>query len=71
MADVHFLRAVAGCGMMNHGCDKQIRKELGIVDINTVIKSCENKWLERLERMPEFQIPKLLYQYKEKDTEYE
>jgi hypothetical protein len=39
------------------------REKLGITGINTVIKHCQNKWLERLQGIPENRNPKLLYQY--------
>jgi hypothetical protein len=36
-AKMCFLRAVTGCKTMDHKCNEDTAKELGITDINTII----------------------------------
>jgi hypothetical protein len=40
---------------------KSIREKLGVTNLNTVTKNYHKKWLQHFERIPENQIPKLLY----------
>jgi len=60
-----FFRAVTGYRMTDHKHSEDITEELGIPDINTIMKNYK-KWLVHLKIMLQNQIQKLFYQYKQK-----
>jgi hypothetical protein len=63
-AEMPFLRSVAGYRLIDHGRNEDVREELQITDINSIIKDYQIKWLQHLERMEQNRIPKLLLNFK-------
>jgi hypothetical protein len=64
VAEMRFLRSVAGYRLIDHRRNEDIREELQIIDINSRIKDYQIKWLQHLKRMEQNRFPKLLLNYK-------
>jgi hypothetical protein len=63
-AEMRFLTSVAGYRLIDHRRNEDIREGIQIIDINSRIKDYQIKCLQRLERMEQNRIPKLLLNYK-------
>jgi hypothetical protein len=64
VAATRFLRSVEGYRLIGHRHNEDIREELQIIHINSIIEGFQIKWLQHLERMEQNRIPKLLVNYK-------
>jgi hypothetical protein len=44
-AEMRFLRSVAGYRLIDYRRNEDIREEIQLIDINSIIKDCQIKWL--------------------------
>jgi hypothetical protein len=49
--EMRFLRTVVGYKMTGYKRNENIKYKLGIMDMNTLTKDCQNKWPEHLEKV--------------------
>lgn len=62
-AEMKFLRFVAGYTLRDHKRSEDIRQELGISDLNTIIKDYRKKWYQHVTRMEDTRITKKIMEY--------
>jgi hypothetical protein len=62
--EIQFLITVAGYRITDHKGNGNVREELGIADIGTIIEKLSKAMAATFVTLPRIQIPKLLYPYK-------
>jgi hypothetical protein len=60
---MRFRRRVRGCTRADRIRNVDIRAELNIYNINNILEENKEKWKQRIDRMTETRIPKLILQY--------
>lgn len=65
-SEMRFLRRAAGYTRMDRKRNTEIRQELGVEDVNEMIREYRRKWREHVERMEDDRIPKRIWKYKAK-----
>lgn len=66
VAEMKFLRSVAGYTLLDKKYNEEIRTELNIFNLTERIQSLRSNWLQHIERMPPYRLPLILLHYQPK-----